>query len=305
MEERAHALIAIVFLAVFGVGAGLVAWWMMAPSVKRVPYVLDAQSSVGGLGPGSPVDYDGVQVGAVRKVALDPQNRRRVEVRIGLNADFPLPEGSYATIAAPGLIGNKVVELTLGSGSSNIETSVESPAHLPLKPGQIAGLTHDAGGIMDSLKATLDSVRDMLSKSNRKRIVATLGHIDQASAQLVQLEKEARPAIKSVPALVAQLRSTLDAAQGVLERAKVLAARAQQPVEAVGRAASSAGAMAVQLNQSTLPRLNALMGRLQTLSRRLEALVNTLNRTPQSLIVGPAPVPAGPGETRGTPRSGG
>lgn len=305
MEERAHALIAIVFIVVFGVGAGLVAWWMMAPSVTRVPYVLDAKSSVAGLGPGSPVNYNGVQVGAVRKIALAPDNRRRIEVRIGINADFPLPKGSYATIAAPGFIGSKVVELSLGSGSANLHTSPQSPAHLPLKPGMMSGLMKDAGSIMGSLKSTLKSARQMLSEKNRKHLSDTLARIDKASAQLVQLEQAVRPTLKHLPGLIASARDTLGAAQQVLEQAKSLAARARKPVEAVGHAASNAGALAMQLNQTTLPRLNALMGRLKSLSTRLESLVNLLNTTPQSLIVGPAPVSPGPGETRGSPHSGG
>ena len=305
MEERAHALIAIIFIAVFGVGAGLVAWWMMAPSVSRVPYVLDAQGSVAGLGPGSPVSYHGVHVGAVRKEELDPQNRRHINVRIAVNTDFPLPEGSYATIAAPGLIGSKTVELTLGSGHKDIKTSVESPAHLPLKPGAMSGLMQNAGAIMASLKGTLNSVHELLNEQNRQHISATLAQIDEASAQLVQLEKAARPSLKEMPRVVAQLRDTLGSAHKVLVQAKSLVAEARQPLQAVGRAASAASGLAVQMNQTTLPGLNALLARLRTLSSRLQALVDTLQRTPQSLITGPAPVPAGPGETKGTPHSGG
>ena len=305
MEERAHALIAIVFLAVFGVGAGLVAWWMMAPSVSRVPYVLEAQGSVAGLGPGSPVSYHGVQVGAVRKVGLDPQNRRHINVRIAVNTNFPLPEGTYATIAAPGLIGSKSVELTLGSGSKDIQTSVQSPAHLPLKPGAMSGLVQNASEIMDSLKATLKSIHGLLNKQNRDHISATLAQIDEASAHLVQLEKDAAPALKQMPGLIAQVHDTLGAARKVLVQAKTLVSEAHEPVRAVGRAASAVSGLAAQMNQTTLPGLNALLARLRSLSARLQTLVDTLQRTPQSLITGPAPVPAGPGETKGTPSSGG
>ena len=305
MEERAHALIAIVFIAVFGVGAGLVAWWMMAPSVSRVPYVLDAQGSVAGLGPGSPVNYHGVQVGAVGKVELDPKNRRHVNVRVAINSDFPLPKGTFATIAAPGLIGSKAVELHLGSSSADIRTSAASPAHFPLKPGAMAGLMSKASGIMASLQDVLASAKQILSDKNNAHISATLAHIDTATEQLVELEKAARPSVKAMPGLIARLHDTLNAAQGVLRETRSLVAKARRPVEDIGRAASAAGGMAVQMNQSTLPRLNALMGRLQALSAHLQSLIQTLQRTPQSLIVGPAPVPAGPGETKGMPHPGG
>jgi len=305
MEERAHALIAIIFLAVFGVGAGLVAWWMMAPGVSRVPYVLDAQGSVAGLGPGSPVSYHGVRVGGVRKVGLDPRNRRHITVLVAVDTNFPLPEGSYATVASPGLIGTKAVELTLGSGPNNIQTSIASPAHLPLKSGAMSGLMHNASAIMSSLKDTLKSVHELLGKQNREHISATLAQIDEASAQLVQLEKAVRPSLKKMPGLITQLDDTLGDARKVLVQAKTLVSEARQPIQAVGRAASAAGALATQASQTMLPGFDALLARLRTLSARLQTLVDTLQRTPQSLIVGPAPVRAGPGETKGTPHSGG
>lgn len=303
MEERAHALIAIIFIAVLGIGAGLVAWWMMAPGVTRVPYVLVAKGNVAGLGPGSPVNYHGVRVGAVRKVMLSPQNRREIEVKIGVNSDFPLPKGSYATIASQGLIGSKAVELTLGKGAGTIETTVEAPAELTLKSGALAGLMQDAGDIMASLKSTLKSVQAVMSKHNRKHIDDTLAHIDRASAQLVALEQAAKPTLKAMPQLIAQVQSTLRSAHGVLVQADKLVADARRPVQSIGHAASAAAGLAAQLDQTTAPQLDALMNRLGTLSERLQALVDTLQRTPQSLIRGRARQLPGPGETRGTPRA--
>ncbi|MGA7964478.1 MAG: MlaD family protein [Gammaproteobacteria bacterium] len=303
MEERAHALIAIVFLAVLGIGAGLVAWWMMTPGVTRVPYVLLAEGNVAGLGPGSPVNYHGVQIGAVRKVMLAPKNRHQIEVKIGVDSNFPLPKGSYATIASQGLIGSKAVEFNLGDGPGTIETTTQAPAQLTLKSGALAGLVQNAGDIMASLKSTLKSVQAVLSERNRKHIDDTLAHIDRASAQLVALEKAAQPAVQAMPQLIDQIQSTLKSAHGVLQQAGKLVTDARQPVRRIGHAASAAAVLATQLNQTTAPQLEALMGRLGTLSERLQVLVDTLQRTPQSLIQGPARQLPGPGETRGTPRA--
>jgi|GEM_PF-2136104 len=303
MEERAHALIAIVFIAILGIGAGWVAWWMMTPGVTRVPYVLIAEGNVAGLGPGSPVNYHGVQVGAVRKVTLAPKNRRQIEVKIAVDDNFPLPRGSYATIASQGLIGSKAVELNLGKGSGTIETTTQAPAQLTLKSGALAGLMQNAGDIMASLKSTLKSVQAVLSERNRGHIDDTLAHIDRASAQLVALEKAAQPAVRAMPQLIDRIQATLKSAHGVLQQAGKLVADARQPVRRIGRAASAAAGLATQFNQTTAPQLEALMDRLGTLSEHLQVLVETLQRTPQSLLRGPARQHAGPGETRGTPQT--
>jgi len=298
MEDRSHAIIAIVFLALFGVGAGLVAWWMLAPSAARVPYVLESQASVAGLGPGSPVTYHGVRVGGVRKVSLDPKNRHKVDVKIAVDEDFPLPKGTYATVASQGLIGNKSVDLTLGKGSESISTSRKAPAHLELRQGQLAGLMSQAKDIVGEVKTTLKSVQSLLSDQNRQAITQTLASIRTASARLAALEKAAEPTVKQMPQVLADARRTLQSAHKLLRRADGLVAAARAPLRSVGHAASSAGAVMAQVNQTTAPQLDALLVRLRALSAHLEGLTIKLQQTPQSLILGSAPPQPGPGESK-------
>ena len=305
MEDRSHAIIAIIFLALFGVGAGLVAWWMLAPSVARVPYVLESQASVAGLGPGSPVDYHGVRVGGVRKVSLDSRDRHIVDVRIAVDKDFPLPKGTYATVASQGLIGNKSVSLTLGKSGESIETSHESPAHLKLRPGQLAGLMSQAGEIVDEVKATLKSVQSVLNEQNRQSLTATLANVRKATARLAALEKAAEPTVRAMPGVVADARRTLASAHRLLKRADGLVAEARGPLHSVGHAASSAGAVLAQVNQTTVPQLESLMKRLRALSEHLQGLTVQLQSTPQSLILGSAPPKPGPGESKGHSGKGG
>lgn len=305
MENRSHALIAIAFLIVFGVGAGLVAWWMLAPTTARVPYLLESHASVAGLGPGSPVNYQGVQVGAVRKIRLDPANRRQVDVLVAVDEDFPLPEGTYTTISSQGLIGNKAIELTLGRGNKIIKTSAKSPAHLPLKQGSLAGLMSQATDIVAEIKGTLHAVKKLLSDENRSRISDTLANIQKASARLDRLEKDVQPSVRAMPEVLRDTRLTLVKVRGLLARANRLIASAHGPVRAIGKAASSTGAVVAQFHQVTVPQLDALLEQLQRLSTHLEALTSKLQRTPQSLILGPTPTRPGPGETAaGAGRSG-
>ncbi|MGH8127122.1 MAG: MlaD family protein [Gammaproteobacteria bacterium] len=302
MEDRSHALIAIIFLVVFGVGAVLIVWWIVTPGAVRVPYVLEAKSSVAGLGQGSVVQFDGVKIGVVKSIRINPRTHRSIRVKIAIDKNFPLPNGTYATAGSSGLVGPSVVNMHLGKGPGIIHTSAANPAHIRIKQGGLSAMMNEAGEIMSKAKQTLDSVQKIASQKNAERVTATLENIKQASAKLVVLEKDIAPAAQRAPQLIAQVQSTLSAAHRVLIQADKLVASARQPVRRIGAAASAAAGLAMQLNQSTAPQLNALMRRLRTLSGRLQALIDTLQRTPQSLIKGPARKLAGPGETRGTPQ---
>lgn len=303
MEDRSHALIAIGFLVIFGVGAALVAWWMLAPTVNRLPYLLESETSVAGLGPGSPVNYKGVQVGAVRKVQLAPDHRT-VNVLVGINADFPLPEGTYATVGSSGLIGSNYVDISLGQGPGTIHTSTHSPAKLRLKPGSLMGLLGQAADIVDEVKSTLNSVQELLSSENRRQITETLADVRQASAELTKLEKAAEPSVAQLPALVTETRRTVAKAGELLANSNRLVTKVSSSMSAVGAAASSASALAAQMNQQSAPQLTALLVRLRALSEQLEGLAAELRKTPQSLVLGPARARPGPGEQRPAPGGG-
>lgn len=302
MEDRSHALIAIAFLVVFGIGAALITFWMMGPSKTLVPYLLQSKQGVSRLGTGSGVSYKGIHVGTVRSIHLDKKDRTYVNVLIAVDKSFPLPRGSYAEIASSGVFGSKYVDLHLGDSQTMIQTSAQHPARLHLKTGRLGSLMEQAQGIVGKVNSTLKSVQSLVSKQNRARIDSTLKNIQQASARLATLEQAAQPSLKAMPHLIRNAQTTLTAAHRVLAQADKLVASARQPVRRIGSAASAATGLVMQLNQTTVTQLDALMRRLGTLSGRLQSLVDMLQRTPQSLIKGPARKLAGPGETRGTPQ---
>ncbi|MGH8224814.1 MAG: MlaD family protein, partial [Gammaproteobacteria bacterium] len=271
MEDRSHALIAIVFLVVFAVGAVLVAWWMLEPGAVRVPYLLESKTSVAGLGTGSPVQFKGVKIGVVKSIHLDHETHRAIQVRIEVDKDFPLAQGSYATVGANGFLGPNIIDMHPGTGSAIIETSAAHPAHMPLKQGGMAAMMDQAKAIVGEAKQTLESVRSLLSQQNIEQIADTLKNIHRASAQLVEIEADLKPGAKQLPALIAEARATIVQAKHLVVNADRLIAGARASLASIGNAASSTAALTAQLNQQSVPQLNALMSRLGVLSMRLEA----------------------------------
>lgn len=298
MEDRSHALIAVIFLVVFAVGAIVIVWWMSASGVPRVPYVLNAKTSVAGLGQGTAVEYHGVQIGVVSGLELDPK-ARSIRVRIMVNKEFPIPEGSYATVGSSSLIGATVVNIHPGKGERRVETSARNPAVLPLKPGGLGALLANAKSIMEKARQTLDAIQEVVSEQNAERVTETLKNIRTATQKLVELEKTLAPAAEQMPELIAGVRETVTRAQRLLENANRLIVAARAPLSAIGRAAESTASLTSQLNRQTVPKLNETLDRLRSLALKLEALAGELKRAPQSVIVGP-PVPhPGPGEAGG------
>ena len=75
-------------------------------------------SNSGGLKPGSSVVIAGVEVGRVKRVALDDY---QAKVFINLPLDVKIQEDAIASIKTKGLIGEKFVEITPGGADELIE----------------------------------------------------------------------------------------------------------------------------------------------------------------------------------------
>lgn len=297
MEDRSHALIAVIFLVVFGVGAAAISLWMISPGAARVPYLLESQINVGGLGPGSPVEYKGVTVGKVGYVRLDVNHPRNVLVLIKVDKNFPLTENSYAVLGSDGLIGNKNIELHLGKPASLLHSSVKKPARLNLQAGKFSNLMAQAGHIISSANSTLKAVHSLLSANNRKLIHKVLVRIDDATTRLARLERKLGPAVDKTPRLLDNIGVTLKRTRKLVDNANSMISKAQPAVHELSRAASSAAGIGNQLEQQAMPQFTDLLHHLRILSEQLDELVKQLRHEPQSIVFGRSPRSVGPGES--------
>jgi phospholipid/cholesterol/gamma-HCH transport system substrate-binding protein len=80
--------------------------------------------SVSGLKEGDSVEMAGVQVGKVKKIALDPKEYEAV-IRLELHHEVRLQEDSIASIRTAGIIGSKYIDITPGGLEDYIQPGGE------------------------------------------------------------------------------------------------------------------------------------------------------------------------------------
>ena len=66
MENRAHALIAGIFVILLSIAILMVAMWFSGNTIQRDDYLIISSEPVAGLNPQSAVDYRGVNIGKGR-----------------------------------------------------------------------------------------------------------------------------------------------------------------------------------------------------------------------------------------------
>jgi len=122
METRArYALIGFFILAVLGAAFGFVYWLENKGGFgERQTYRLQFESAVPGLYVGSAVLFNGIRVGDVTSVSLNPAQPQQVLATISVMKDTPIREDTVVNVEQQGLTGGVAVTLTGGTSTEVI-----------------------------------------------------------------------------------------------------------------------------------------------------------------------------------------
>jgi phospholipid/cholesterol/gamma-HCH transport system substrate-binding protein len=139
MEVRARYVQMGAFtLAVLALGFGFVYWLNNVGGLReRAVYGVHFEGPVSGLLRGSAVLFNGVRVGEVTALELDPAKPRHVQVMIAIDHDVPVRADTQVGIDFQGLTGSPVIALT--GGSSTVPLVGAKGERPVLKAGAEAG----------------------------------------------------------------------------------------------------------------------------------------------------------------------
>ncbi|MDX1560063.1 MAG: MlaD family protein, partial [Marinobacter sp.] len=117
MEPRAHHLIIGLFTILAFAAALIFSLWLAKSSADREwgYYEIVFEQAVGGLSEGNPVLYNGVQIGDVVELNLDPNNPAHVRVLVRVDQSIPIRENTKAGMVLANITGSMSVQFSGGS----------------------------------------------------------------------------------------------------------------------------------------------------------------------------------------------
>jgi len=145
------------------------------------PYFIQFQNmSVNGLIIGSPVKYQGVDIGKVVNISVLPNDLSLVRVDIRLIEGFPIKTNMKAVLQYIGITLQKYVEISGGrTEAPNIPPKGEIPGG--------RGLTEQAEDIVASVDRTLHNLNGLLSAENQERIAVILKNTEKGSTVVADI----------------------------------------------------------------------------------------------------------------------
>ncbi len=298
METRAHYVIVGLFtlltlLAALGFGVWLVKSGQQQETSR---YRILFAETVSGLGVGSLVQYNGLRVGEVKALYLDPQDPRRVFADVEIDSMTPINQGTRAQMVLANITGAANIQLTTDNPDAPaLEAADELPPIIRADPSPLGSLLGSGEALISGVDLLVGRGTELLSPQNLDHIAGILANLEQISGDLAQSRG-------GVETLAGRLERVLEQAEGLLADSRQLVGGANRllanevaPALGEGRQALAAlarsSARIEQLLQQKSPALAQgadAVAELEPAVRELQRSLVMLNRILSRLENDPA-----------------
>jgi phospholipid/cholesterol/gamma-HCH transport system substrate-binding protein len=291
------------------IGTLLFIVWLAGLSNKTTKcYDIYFAQGVGGLNKSSNVSFSGVPVGQVTKISLLPNRPEFVWVRIEVDEQTPVLQGTSAQIHGVGFTGVSEIQLT-GAERGRPPIQQTGPQGCPVIPatsGGISALLNSAPELIDRIQRLTERLTELLSDKNQNSISDILENIDATTAELRKHAPEMGDTIAEIKIASHNAGVAANNVAALSNNANQLVnGPGRQSIENLNQAIISAKQSADNLNamigdarpgvqnfsKETLPEANRLVRDLRQLTQSLEAVSNRVNQQGIGGALGPQKLP--------------
>ncbi len=256
---------------------------------------------VRGLSEGGEVHFNGIRVGEVTDLNLDPQKGDQVIARVRLNGTTPVRVTSRAQLEPQGITGLNYIQITAGDANSALLKSQYPDSAVPViqsQPSPIAELLSGSGTVLAQTVDALNRINRVMSDDNIRSFSTSLKNFESFSTEmearkgmLKQLEEtltSANAAVKEYEALGADARRLVntDGRQAIANINKATE-DAQQTIASLNRSVSGLERPLGDFATTGLPQLNQTIQELNEATRSLQGLIDEVRSSPRDFISRP------------------
>ena len=316
METRSnHVLVGAVVLILLTLLAVFTVWIARLGGASEKEYDIFFKQSVDGLAKGSAVTFSGVPSGQVKEIALWRNDPQFVRVRINVNDETPVLQGTTATISGVGFTGVSQVSLDgARKGAAAIGCPEQNPQSqcpygvpvIPTKQGGLGAILNSAPQLLERLSTLTERLTGLLSDRNQASIAGILENTNRLSDALADRGPE-------IAATLAQTRVAIQQAGDAAQQIGQLAATtngvladdvrpamanlnkaigsAQQSAESLNAAIGEARPGLQAFSKQTIPEVGQLVRDLRVMSQALSSVAEKVDQGGAGSLIGQQKLP--------------
>lgn len=309
METRSNYIMVGAVTVALLAGVLLFIVWLAGLSNKQTKcYDIYFSQAVGGLNKGSNVTFSGVPVGQVSKISLLPNRPEFVWVRIEVDEQTPVLQGTTAEIHGVGFTGVSEIQLA-GAARGRPAIQQLGPQGCPVVPSSTSGISallNSAPELIDRIQRLTERLTELLSDKNQNSIADILENIDVTSKVLADRSPEMADAIgevriaaRNAGVAANNVAVLLDSTNRLVnEQGRPAAADLRKAVESARQATDSLNSLLTDarpgvqnFSKSTLPEANRLVHDMRELTQSLQGLSERVNQKGIGGTLGPRQLP--------------
>ena len=305
METRAnHILIGLFTLITAALLVGFALWAAKFTSESNWnEYDVVFSEAVTGLGIGGTVQFNGITVGEVRKLVIDPSDPNKVLVRVRIKSSTPIKVDTEARLAFVGLTGITQIQLkSLNAKSADLVPTEGNPTpRITAKESAFSKLFSSTDDITTTATNVMLRLNQAFSDENIDSLGKTLANLEKISGTVAGGSQDVGLTIRVTRAAIAKLDSTLSSTDSIarkldegladqlpdlitkLDRTLVqyeaLARNANRVVDANGDAIDN-------FSQQGLAQVGPAIAELRTLLAQLRRVAAQIEERPNALVTG-------------------
>jgi ABC-type transporter Mla subunit MlaD len=251
----------------------------------------------GGLEPGAPVLFGGIEMGKIKAVRPWASDPTRIEILLDVKQNTPLNEKSVAKLGLVSVMSGAALSITTGSNDARrlppgSAIPSQEAASLDEIAGKIAVVADNADGLITQVRGELKGITEdahtllanlntVTGKPNQQRIQAVLDNvngmlaterpkIDRLADQLNVLTQHADETVQNVNGTVSDIREPIRKDLADLQSTLLQARQLLADIQVV-----------VRTNDS---KIDDTIENLRTATENVDQLTDSLNQRPWSLI---------------------
>lgn len=253
---------------------------------------------VRGLSEGGEVHFNGIRVGEVTDLNLDPNKGDQVIARIRVDGTTPIRVTSRAQLEPQGITGLNYIQITAGNPNSAILKTQYPPNVVPViqsQPSPIAELLSGSGTVLAQTVDALNRINRVLSDDNVRSFSTSLKNIEALTTELEARKgmlEQLEQTLTKANSAVAEYEALAVSTRGLIEGdGKEAVANINQATEEARAAVSSINRSATSLERplgdfaaTGLPQLQQSIQQLDEATRSLQALIDEVRASPREFI---------------------
>ncbi|MDR2688341.1 MAG: MCE family protein [Azoarcus sp.] len=224
METRAHHILIGLFAVAALAAALLFALWLgkSGSQGQFSLYEVIFTEAVSGLSQGSAVEFNGIRIGSVADLRLDPDDPRKVRARIRIDSSAPIRTDTRARLNMTGVTGLSNIRLSSGDGGTPLTAPPGELPVIPTVPSSFNKLLASGGDVISNAAGLLAQAQELFSPQNIANFSRSLEYLEQTTGALAAEREDMRRLLRELARASGQTNTALEEATRLLVTANRL-----------------------------------------------------------------------------------